>query len=342
MALTLLARLPLAPAPAAAGASRSPPRRSSSACWASFGGSLTMASIAVLPILIGLAVDYAIQFQARFDEAVASGRGAPRRRAPRRSQRRPDDRHRLPGHRRRLPRPPALPDADGPQLRLAPPRRHRDRLRLALTAGFAALSACGARGARQCPSAGPGGGPRGAAPARRISPATGRRSLEHPLAASASGLALSIRARAGGRPRPGRDRLGRSAPRSKPSPTSAQLAPQNLRAVEDLNELQDATGVSGELDVSVEAPDLTDPATIEWMAAFKQRVLRANGFSGENPSCLEAEVCPGPALSDFLARGGGKLTPAGIEATLAALLPLRPAPGRAARSRRPARSGHRR
>ena len=33
------------------------------------GGSLTMASIAVLPVLIGLAVDYAIQFQARFDEA---------------------------------------------------------------------------------------------------------------------------------------------------------------------------------------------------------------------------------------------------------------------------------
>jgi uncharacterized protein len=32
------------------------------------GGDLTMASIAVLPVLIGLAVDYAIQFQARFDE----------------------------------------------------------------------------------------------------------------------------------------------------------------------------------------------------------------------------------------------------------------------------------
>ncbi len=40
-----------------------------------FGGSLTMASIAVLPILIGLAVDYAIQFQSRVDEARAAGRG---------------------------------------------------------------------------------------------------------------------------------------------------------------------------------------------------------------------------------------------------------------------------
>ena len=33
------------------------------------GGTLTMASIAVLPILIGLAVDYAIQFQSRAQEA---------------------------------------------------------------------------------------------------------------------------------------------------------------------------------------------------------------------------------------------------------------------------------
>ena len=32
-----------------------------------------MASIAVLPILIGLAVDYAIQFQARFNERRAAG-----------------------------------------------------------------------------------------------------------------------------------------------------------------------------------------------------------------------------------------------------------------------------
>ena len=48
-----------------------------------------MASIAVLPVLIGLAVDYAIQLQARYDEAVAAGvrgpeaaREAARRGAP--------------------------------------------------------------------------------------------------------------------------------------------------------------------------------------------------------------------------------------------------------------------
>ena len=42
------------------------------------GGSLTMASIAVLPVLIGLSVDYAIQFQARFGEAVRAGSSPPR------------------------------------------------------------------------------------------------------------------------------------------------------------------------------------------------------------------------------------------------------------------------
>jgi hypothetical protein len=99
------------------------------------------------------------------------------------------------------------------------------------------------------------------------------------------------------------------------------LAPQNIEAVEGLNELQETTGVSGELDVSIHAPDFTDPATIAWMAGFKKRVLEENGFTGENPSCLRAEICPGPALSDFLIRGDEKPTKQRIESTLAALSP---------------------
>ncbi len=38
-----------------------------------WGASLTMASIAVLPVLVGLSVDYAIQFQSRVHEAVEEG-----------------------------------------------------------------------------------------------------------------------------------------------------------------------------------------------------------------------------------------------------------------------------
>ena len=56
------------------------------------GHELTMASIAALPVLIGLAVDYAIQLHARFDEARAEGlepkaAAAGRRRAARRRSR---------------------------------------------------------------------------------------------------------------------------------------------------------------------------------------------------------------------------------------------------------------
>ena len=49
------------------------------------GASLTMASIAVLPILIGLAVDYAIQFQSRVQEAHGGDAQAQTARAPERA-----------------------------------------------------------------------------------------------------------------------------------------------------------------------------------------------------------------------------------------------------------------
>src|SRR4029077_4517338 len=88
-----------------------------------------------------------------------------------------------------------------------------------------------------------------------------------------------------------------------------QLAPHNLGAVKDLNTFEESTGTTGNLEVLVESAHLTDPATIEWMAGFKRRVLKAD------------DVTAGPALSDFLTRGEGKVTRSGIEATLAALSP---------------------
>lgn len=101
------------------------------------------------------------------------------------------------------------------------------------------------------------------------------------------------------------------------------LGPQGLREIKDLERVQDATGVAGQLEVAVEAPDLSDPATIRWMADFKQRVLEENGFSGPKPSCLKAEICPGPALSDFLVSGKRKeqLKRSEVRATLRELPP---------------------
>ena len=251
------------------------------------GGSLTMASIAALPILIGLAVDYAIQFQARFDELGSAREAAA---------------------------------AGGPTIGTAC---------LATAAGFLAL---------------------------QLSPIPMVRGFGWLLIlgiALAFGLALTVGMGALSLRRPGQAREGRwrlpverllSLARTYPEMILSvgialavvgwaagtqietvsdirSLAPQNIKAVEGLNELQERTGVSGELDVSIHAPDFTDPATIEWMAGFKRRVLASNGFEGEDPSCLSAEICPGPALSDFLVRGEEKPTQKRIEGTLAALSP---------------------
>ncbi len=286
--------------------------------FALFGGSLTMASIAVLPVLIGLAVDYAIQLQARFDEAVESGstgveaaRAAATSGAPTIATA-------------------CLATAAGfLALQFSPIPMIRSfgllliagvgiSFVLALIAGSAALS-LRRTGPRERTPLGRVAGRWGSRPHSggrephlpdRTRPPTRLLSLaiDHPLPVLGVGLALAL--------------IGWAVGTQIETTANVQsLAPQNLAAVRDLDEVEEMTGVSGQLDVGVTAPDLTDPATIEWMAAFKQRVLRANGYRGENPSCLEAEVCPGPALSDFLTRGGIQPTRRGIEETLTALSP---------------------
>jgi hypothetical protein len=272
------------------------------------GGSLTMASVAVLPILIGLAVDYAIQFQARLDEVQATGAtGAEAART--------------------------AANLSGPTiataclataagflvLLLSPTPMVRGfgvllfagvllAFVLVMTAGFAAL---GLRHDSPRPSKRAGGW---------------RRQGDHPEEASATGGVVGP---AGDRTRPLESLVSFSIGRPAVVLVAGlvlaaigwgvgtqidtvsevrQLAPHNLEQVENLNTFEQATGTTGDLEVLVEAPDLTDPATIEWMAAFKRRVLK------------EDDVTAGPALSDFLTRGG-RVTKSGIEATLAAMSP---------------------
>lgn len=267
------------------------------------GGSLTIASIATLPILIGLVVDYAIQLQARFDEASADGmspldaaRSAAGRAGPTIAIA-------------------CLATAAGfLALQLSPIPMVRGfgvllivgialGLGLALTVGFAALGLrSGTREGGAPPLAGffAAGFP---AFAEWLGRRTGRRAhpghpplwseravgiaLRHPRRVLAVGGALAV--------------IGWGLGTQIETVSDVQsLGPQGLREIKDLERVQDSTGVAGELQVAVEAPDLSDPATIRWMAHFKQRVLEENGFSGARPSCLKAEICPGPALSDFL------------------------------------------
>jgi len=275
------------------------------------GGSLTMASIAVLPILIGLAVDYAIQLQARFDEAAEAGlEGDAAARVA------------AGGGGRAVGIACLATIAGFLVLLLSPTPMVRSfgllltvgvsvAFILAATAGFAALSLFRSssgwwreRGVEDRPwidRRPPSPSDRTRLPVRLAS-----LGMEHRQWVLGIGLALALAGWG----------LGTQI---ETDSDIRQLAPQGVREVRDLNRLQDATGVSGELDVRVSAPDLTDPATLRWMAGFKRRVLRENGFTAPHPSCLEAEVCPGPALSDLVVGGGGTLRRADVRAALSEL-----------------------
>ena len=272
------------------------------------GGSLTMASIAVLPILIGLTVDYAIQLQARYDEAVgdgAAGEDAARRAAS--------------GAGRAVGVACFATAMGFLALQLSPTPMVRDfgllliagtaiGFLLSLTVGFAVLSidsSGGWRGvgvfARSLRGRGPLLHDRTRRPERIASIA-----LAHPKRVLGIGLAVAV--------------LGFGVGTQMETVSDVrELGPRNLDALQDLERVQDATGVSGQLDVSVGAEDLTEPAVMRWMDSFKRRALEAGGFSGPRPSCLDAELCPGPALSDFVSSGGAKLRRRDIRATFRAL-----------------------
>jgi uncharacterized protein len=280
------------------------------------GGSLTMASIAVLPVLIGLGVDYAIQFQARFTERLAEG-SSPVRAAVEAAA------------------------AGGPVigtaalatgagflvLLLSPIPMVRGfglllvlgigiAFVLAATVGIAALSlAGGKRRSFHLPSL-----PRSAT-IDRIG-ARLRNIWRSTFGAAAAALAEAfgrIGARLGSI---GRSVLGLAiaAPRrviflgmvlavagwaagTQVSIISdlRQLVPSNLPALQDVDQLERATGVSGEVDVTVNSSDLTRPAVISWMKDFEARVLAAHGFGGLFPSCRkeQTEICPAISLPDL-------------------------------------------
>ena len=265
------------------------------------GGSLTMASIAALPVLIGLAVDYAIQFQARFDEAEARGDPEPAVTAA---------------------------VAGGPTiitaglatatgflvLLLSPVPMVRGfglllvlgivlALGCALCAGFAALARF-----RGTPGERPPSRLRARASTLREHPrvhAVGewfadrswralgvalsrpRRVLAIGLAVAVVGLALDTQ--------------------SEVVSDVRELVPQDLQALRDVNVLQEETGVSGEIDVTVRAEDITDPDVIAWMTRFQNRVLREHGY-GPGKRCTQKrnapELCPALSLPDLFSTAG--------------------------------------
>ena len=172
-----------------------------------------MASIAALPILIGLAVDYAIQFQARFDETGSATRGR--------------------GCRRPTIGTACLATAAGfLALQLSPIPMVRGfgwLLIVGVAVAFVPRADYRSRGAWRC-----GGG--------RVLPRAPRERLPigrllsvartYPEMVLSVGVALAL--------------VGWVAGTQVETVSDIRsLAPQNIKAVEGLNELQDTTGVSG-------------------------------------------------------------------------------------------------
>lgn len=253
-----------------------------------FGGSLTVGAIAMLPVLVGLSVDYAIQFQARFNEARAEG-SAPGRAVG------------------------TAAAGGGPVIGaaclatiagfavfvLSPSPLVRSfglllvigialAFVVALTGGLAALGLSAWRGFKPATPQGP--------TARQTAGVTTRlqksglaaiaMALISPRRVLAAGLLLAV--------------CGWVASAGTGVETDIrELAPPNLKALDDLNELEKETGISGDVNVTIRAKDPTDPDVISWAEGFQQRVLARHGFSGSAPSCADAQICPALSLTDF-------------------------------------------
>lgn len=85
-----------------------------------------------------------------------------------------------------------------------------------------------------------------------------------------------------------------------------ELVPQDIAAISDLQLLQDASGVAGEVDITVRSDggqSVARPEVITWMSGFSQDILARNGYAGEDASCDAARLCPAIALPDLFRSG---------------------------------------
>jgi hydrophobe/amphiphile efflux-3 (HAE3) family protein len=99
----------------------------------------------------------------------------------------------------------------------------------------------------------------------------------------------------------------------------SQLLPSRAPAVQDLLDVQDTTGTVGEIDLIVRAPDVTEPSVVLWSEQVRNRILAESGYNIEDPSCVGAELCPGPAIPDFVDPSTRGLTPAQVRNVLRSL-----------------------
>jgi len=104
-----------------------------------------------------------------------------------------------------------------------------------------------------------------------------------------------------------------------------KLVPSTLPALRDLKTLEHVTGVSGEIDVTVRARNVTRLQVVRWMTSYEQRLLAHYGFL-ETKGCQRATLCPALSLTDLfagatLAGSTAQLTQSSIDQLLGAIPP---------------------
>lgn len=260
------------------------------------GSSIGVGAVAVLPVLVGLAVDYAIQFHARADRAMQSGASPPEAVMKAATSGGP----------------PVLAAATATiaallALILSPIPLIRGfglllvigvalAIVIVLTAGFATLGWAGGatkRAERRQPAETVAGWMR----LRKLF----NRTTANPRKTVRIALAIAL--------------VGWVAGLLSPVTTDIQqLVPGNLGAVKDAKEFQKLSGTSGTVDVLVQSKDVTDPKAVKWMIDFQKAALAKAGYKGEAPTCAKSTLCPALSLAGLFE--GQELTQANIRRTL--------------------------
>ncbi len=245
-----------------------------------FGGTLTLADVAVFPVLLGLAVDYGVQFRSGTPRgAIACA---------------------------------ALATAAGFLALLISP--------VPMVAGFGLLLVVGvvvAFAAAAVSAPAPVSADGSSAAAARLEPS---RLIPRPLLASIYGageilsgllpkllrhprrvLAIAVAVAAAG--------WALSSHTAVQSDIT-KLVPADMPALRNLEALEHTSGTSGEIDVLVSARDVTAAKTVSWMRSYERRMSArfGSGSGAAGSPCSHATLCPALSLPSLLQTTGGSLS----------------------------------
>jgi predicted RND superfamily exporter protein len=99
-----------------------------------------------------------------------------------------------------------------------------------------------------------------------------------------------------------------------------KLVPTSMPALHNLRTLENVTGVSGEIDVTVKGANVATPATVGWMIKYENALLSHYGYV-ETRGCSVSTLCPALSLPDLFNSGNRSSQPVSLtQSQISALL----------------------